>query len=77
MIVTEFYREREDGVKLYRTYSDQNRMMLQDGTNVLYSEAIDPENSGRTYTETDEPIPTADETDDLAEAARILLGVRE
>ena len=56
MIVTEFFREREDGVNLYRTYSDQN-MMIEQETGARYYEAIDIENSGHTYTETDEPIP--------------------
>lgn len=50
-IVTEFYRTREDGVRLVRTYSDINHYIERDG--VVYSEAIDPEELGRQYTETD------------------------
>lgn len=56
MIKTEFYRERFDGVKLYKTYSDDNKYIIQDQTNRKYTEAIDVENSGYTYTETDEEI---------------------
>ena len=56
MIQTEYCKTREDGVKLYRTYSDQNMMIRKDGTEELYSEAIDVEGSGYTYTETDIPI---------------------
>lgn len=56
MIQQEFYMERKDGVKLYRTYSDRNMMIQKDGTDEIYSEAIDVENSGFTYTETDIPI---------------------
>lgn len=41
-----------------RTWSDQSMMIERDGA--LYQEAIDPIDSGRTYTETDQPI--ADET---------------
>ena len=63
MIKTEFYMERKDGVKLYRTYSDRNMMIQKNGTEELYSEAIDVENSGFTYTETD--IPIEGETDEL------------
>ena len=63
MIKTEFYMVRKDGVKLYRTYSDRNMMIQKDDTEELYSEAIDVENSGFTYTETD--IPIEGETDDL------------
>ena len=54
MIVTEFYMTRKDGVVLNRTYSDLGMMIERDG--VRYSEAIDPAELGRTYTETDEPI---------------------
>ena len=50
MIIKEFYKTREDGVNLYRTYSDEGYMLERDG--VLYEEAIDPEGSGRIYTET-------------------------
>ena len=54
MIKTEFYMTRSDGVTLVRTYSDAGMMIERDG--VRYSEAVDPENLGRSYTETDEPI---------------------
>ena len=63
MIKTEFYMVRKDGVKLYRTYSDRNMMIQKDDTEELYSEAIDVENSGFTYTETD--IPIEGDTDEL------------
>ena len=63
MINTDFYRTREDGIKLYRTYSDDGMMIQKDGTDELYSEAIDIESSGYTYTETDIPIDT--EPDEL------------
>lgn len=53
MIVREFFIEREDGVKLYRTYSDKNFMIRQMQTGILYAEAIDLENSSYTYEETD------------------------
>ena len=39
-----------------RTYSDAGFYIEGDG--VKYSEAVDPKNSGRTYTETDEKIET-------------------
>ena len=38
-----------------RTYSDAGMMIERDV--VRYSEAVDPIGSGRTYTETDEPVP--------------------
>lgn len=79
MIVKEKYKEREDGVNLYRTYSDKGMMILQNETGTTYAEAIDVENAPYTYTETDEPIEVT-ETDmtELAEKAKaydILMGV--
>lgn len=56
MVVTEFFKEREDGVKLVRTYSDTNHYIIQDGTGFEYIEAIDPEKAGRTYTESEREI---------------------
>jgi hypothetical protein len=53
-IVTEYFRTREDGVVLNRTYSDKGMMIERDG--VRYCEAIDPAEFGRQYIETDEPI---------------------
>ena len=56
MIQKEFYETRFDGVNLYRTYSDANMMIQKDGTEEIYGEAIDVENSGFTYSETNIPI---------------------
>jgi hypothetical protein len=53
-IITEYFTTREDGVVLNRTYSDQNMMIERDG--IRYSEAIDPAELNRQYTETDEPV---------------------
>ena len=58
MIVTEYYATRTDGVVLNRTYSDAGMMIERDGAR--YSEAIDPAELNRQYTETDEPIGEAD-----------------
>lgn len=69
MIVTEFYRTREDGVRLVRTYSDAGKMIERDG--VVYEEAIDPEDSGRVYTETEYTI---DRELSAEEALDIILG---
>ena len=57
MIVTDFYREREDGVRLVITYSDIRHYIISDETGAKYDSAIDPEYLHRTYTESDEPIP--------------------
>ncbi len=59
MIKTETITIR--GRQMARTYSDAGMMIERDG--VRYSEAVDPIGSGRTYTETDEPVP--EEPDNL------------
>ena len=61
MIKTDYDRTRDDGVDLYRTYSGIDMMIQKEGTDEIYSEAIDVENSGFTYSETD--IPIEDDTD--------------
>lgn len=64
MIITEYYKTREDGVVLNRTYSDAGFMIEREG--VRYSEAIDPVEMNRQYIETDEPIEGY--TDEVTEA---------
>lgn len=56
MIIREFLETREDGVNLYRTYSDKGVMLRQIETGALYSEPIDVENAPYTYEETEEVI---------------------
>lgn len=77
-IITEYYKTRNDGVVLNRTYSDKGMMVERNG--VRYSEAIDPAEFGRIYIETDEPIEPAEEmteTEEKAKAYDILTGVSE
>lgn len=59
MIVTEHFDV--NGVDFIRTYSDSGRYVVRDG--VEYSEACDPAEYGRTYTEGDyiEDESTAEE----------------
>ena len=64
MIQREFYTQRKDGVKLYRTYSDAGMMIRQTETGVEYAEAIDVEGAPYTYTETEMPIETPKMTDE-------------
>lgn len=56
MIIKVFYRTREDGVKLFHSYSDKGMQILKIGTDEIYDEAIDVENAPFTYEETDIPI---------------------
>lgn len=70
MIIREFFRVREDGVNLYRIYSDKGVMIRQETGN-LYEESIDMEGIDHTYEETDIEIP--EEVDDHT-ALRFLMG---
>ena len=56
MIVKEEYKTREDGVRLYRTYSDIGNYIRQVETNVIYAEAVDVEGALFTYEETEDKI---------------------
>ena len=69
MIKTEFYKTL-NGINLYRTYSDEGYFITRDGE--MYEEAIDPEGSGRTYSETDEVIEGANISTE--EMVSIILG---
>lgn len=60
MVKREFYKERKDGVKLYRTYSDEEYRIKQVETGNIYDEAIDVETAKYTYIETDEKIEIPD-----------------
>lgn len=59
-IVKEFYLQRKDGVKIYRTYSNNNVYIkqLNNGveTGLEDTQAFDVENAPFTYLETDKPI---------------------
>lgn len=63
MIVREFYNTRDDGVNLYRTFSDEHFYIKQLPTNMVYSEAIDIESASYTYEETDIKIEEEDGRD--------------
>ena len=62
-----------NGRQFVRTYSDANRYVVRDG--VAYSEANDPAEFGRTYTEGDLIPETEANLADKAEAYDILMGV--
>ena len=66
-----------NGRQLIRTYSDSGHYIQRDGAR--YTEAIDPADSGRAYTEMDVPIDgtAMTETEEKAAAYDILMGVAE
>jgi hypothetical protein len=68
-----------NGKSFIKTYSDSGMKIEREG--VKYSEAIDPSEFGRVYTETSEPIKMIDagfiEVIEKAKAYDILMGVSE
>lgn len=76
MVITEFYRTRQDGVRLFRTYSDQGFVLIRnDGAE--FSEAVDVEGSGYTYTESEEQVEPMSEVEEKALAYDIITGAAE
>lgn len=62
-IVREDAGTRLDGVKLVLTRSDAGKMILQNETGAIYTSAVDVENSGFTYSETEIDVNQQEETD--------------
>lgn len=73
-IVKELYKTREDGVNLYRTYSDEGFTIKKVGTEEIYEEAIDVENAPYEYEETEELREELSEVEEKAMAYDILIG---
>ena len=66
MIIKEFYRTRQDGVNLFKTYSDKNVYIQKVGTDEVYDIAIDIEGAYYTYVElTDKPIEKETEIEEV------------
>lgn len=62
---------------LVRTYSDAHVYIRGGYPEANYEEAVDPISAGRTYVETDIPIPIEEATEEqYAEVGRIFMGVR-
>ena len=62
MIQQEYYRTREDEVRLFRTYSTEDFCIIQKETGEVYDEAIDIEHAPYTYKETDIKIDKYEES---------------
>ena len=64
MIKREDYLTREDGVNLYRTYSDEGFKIMQLQTGIVYDEAIDVEFAPYTYIDTTEKVEVYEEVEE-------------
>ncbi len=69
-IVKEFYKTRNDGINLYKTYSNEGYIIHKLNTEEYYGEAIDVENTPFEYEETEE----ISEVEQKAQAYNILVG---
>lgn len=78
-IVREFYKTRNDGINLYKTYSNEGYKIHKLNTNEIYDEAIDVENAPFEYEETTEKIEKEEmsEVEQKAQAYDILIGEAE
>ena len=66
MVIREFYLTREDGVNLYKIYSDEGFEIQKIGTNEIYGESIDVEDANFEYKETRRKIPVHNPEEDPA-----------
>ena len=64
-----------DGQEFIRTYSDDNRYVVRD--DISYSEAVDPAEFNRVYTEGDVMSDEETTDEDYIEIGKILMGVNE
>lgn len=67
MIRQVYVMTRSDGVRLYKTYSDNNKYIIQVETGIKYEEAIDVYPLRYTYIESEEDIVVEEETTEAME----------
>ena len=60
-VIKEYFDTRADGVRLFRSYSDEGFTLIQNETGIEYSEAIDVEGAPYTYSETENKIEEEEE----------------
>lgn len=57
MIIRQWDHRTADGLAFYKRYSSSGYYIRKEGTNEIYTEAIDAETSAYTYIETEQLIP--------------------
>ena len=55
-IKKEFCFELADGTKLYRTFSDEGKQIIQNETGVIFDDAVDVEGATFTYSEVETKV---------------------
>ena len=56
-IKKEFCFELADGTKLYRTFSDEGKQIMQNENGVIFEDAVDVEGAVFSYSETETNVP--------------------
>lgn len=59
-VIKEFFMTRKDGVELYKSFSDKKVYIQKQGTDEIYTEAIDVKDAPFIYTETELIIEESD-----------------
>ena len=62
-IKKEFYVELADGTKLFRTFSDEGKQIIQNETGVIFDDAVDVEGATYTYFETETKVYQSQEAE--------------
>ena len=62
-IKKEFCFELTDGTKLFRTFSDEGKQIIQNETGVIFDDAVDVESATYTYSETETKVYQPQETE--------------
>ena len=70
-VIREYYMTRNDGVKIFRSYSDKDVYIRKEGTDLTDVEMCDVEDAHLVYVETDTPIE-AEEDLTVADALAML-----
>ena len=70
-VIREYYMTRNDGVKIFRSYSDKDVYIRKEGTDLTDVEMYDVEDEHFVYVETDTPIE-AEEDLTVADALAML-----
>ena len=62
-IKKEFYVELADGTKLFRTFSDEGKQIIQNETGVIFDDAVAADGATYTYSETETKVYQSQEAE--------------
>lgn len=68
-VIRKYYMTRNDGMKIFRSYSDKDVYIRKEGTDLTDVEMYDVEGAIFEYVETDVPIEEAELIDEIQQKA--------